>query len=170
MERWQLPSKEPALGQWSCGSAGKWSRVQGAMGFRPCIPFLLRLPVATATREQEHHFHGILLGKGEAGCASGRGVGSQDGALPVPSVSIENPSTSIPTTNPVWTGLTILPPPQRDAGIGWAMPGCGCPSICPCRNEAATTGHIPVKDLGAERWLSHAAKNPLQLPGALLSL
>lgn len=142
----------------------------GSNGFRSYIPFLLCLPVATATREQEHHFHGMVLGKGEAGCASGRGLGSQDGALPIPSVSIGNFFTSIPTTNPVWAGLTILPPSQRDAGVSWAMPGCDHPSICPYWNEAATTGHIPVTDLGAERLLSHAAKNRLQLPGALLSL
>lgn len=126
-----------ALGQWSSESAGKWSWVRGVMGFNSCIPFLLCLPVATATQEQEHHFHGMLLGKGEEGCASGRGVGRQDGALPIPSVSIENCFTSIPTTNPVWAPLTILPPPHRDAGPGWAMPGCDHPFICPCWNEGS---------------------------------
>lgn len=147
-------------------------RVPGAagMGLRSCIPLLLGLPVATATREQEHHFHGMLLGKGEAGCGSGRGLGSQHGALPIPSVSIDNLYTSIPTTKPVWAGLTIPPPPQRDAGVGWATPGWDHPPICPGWNEAATTGHIPGQDLAAERSLSHAAKNPLQVPGALLSL
>lgn len=52
------------------------------MGVGSCIPSWLRLPVATATREQEHLSTEFCQEREEVGCAAGRGEGDPRAARP----------------------------------------------------------------------------------------
>lgn len=73
----------PARSQrWSCGGDGEWSRLRGVMGVGSCIPSWSCLPVATATREQEHLSTEFYQEREEVGCASGRGEGDPRAARP----------------------------------------------------------------------------------------
>lgn len=58
-------SQPGVMGLWRDREAVPSQASDGGQILHP--PPLSRLPVATATREQEHHFDRFLLGRGEAG-------------------------------------------------------------------------------------------------------
>lgn len=86
------PLSGPSLGEGAAPQQGAspgamgvrrhWEAAQdwGSNGGRILHPPLSCLPVATATQKQEHHFDRFLLGRGEAGCAPGRGEGGSKGS------------------------------------------------------------------------------------------
>ena len=162
----QQGASSGAMGLWRCQRCQEAVRGGGSDGGRILHPPpLSRLLVATATWEQEHHFDRILLGRGEAGCVSGRGEGRSQGSMAAGvrrglSQFPQSPWRTLPPVFPPQTqsrlqihaGMNILSPPRGMLGVAgpcWAW-SCGHHPSVLTGMKAATPGHILARGLGAE--------------------